>query len=640
MDTKEMIERKGFDPKAIEFLNNFLYEFNDLFGSYLSQEEVLERINDYLDEIEFVEEIPYSEENGVIGLYNLEEKKVYIRKSDIESEKSTFFHEMVHVLHEKLVTAELQENFEIQDESHQMYLTGIGVDEGFTEYLTSKRNEKFSKEKIFNSYPILTQQFRFLANIVGEEDLISGIFNGYEQVSGLLQKKLNWEENDCSDYCKAMSVIAKYEKEVLREKIEASRKKSAADRAFDIIFGDQNQKKSRFPREVDSAIDEIVKKYLMQTVNSVEDFYSLMENMKMYAKSLGKDVGAEMMLTLYQQYKKHPEFNLEESNPELCEPFKIYDKLQEFYDLCFEEKLQFVAEDRELQTLIFNANNSYDFKKMIIQHMCVDDKFGNLGLDRFVRDDHQLSDYNALYGMLTSGLLKEKIQSGEVKPEALALEWIQYDDYDGEFSLFNIFNANGTKEEYLGTYALGELDCNEVSQYEIAKMTVEEKRKMVSRICQDVYDSKMTDESVEKYLFLCDSKSKEVCYACSEENQWMIFEWDDSVMEIYDKPEYISSIAEENIKRTKRWLDMGQDDILCLLGLQHAGVIEQSVVKEYIGKKIEKQYLTPDDIEVEINRQNVTIGEIKKKVQEVAERVDKKKQGDTLLINGGEDIEK
>ena len=140
MDTKEMIERKGFDPKAIEFLNNFLYEFNDLFGSYLSQEEVLERINNYLDEIEFVEEIPYSEENGVIGLYNLEEKKVYIRKSDIESEKSTFFHEMVHVLHEKLVTAELQENFEIQDESHQMYLTGIGVDEGFTEYLTSKIN--------------------------------------------------------------------------------------------------------------------------------------------------------------------------------------------------------------------------------------------------------------------------------------------------------------------------------------------------------------------------------------------------------------------------------------------------------------------------------------------------------------------
>ena len=74
--------------------------------------------------------------------------------------------------------------------------------------------------------------------------------------------------------------------------------------------------------------------------------------------------------------------------------------------------------------------------------MCVDDEFGRFILDRFVRDEHQVSDYNALYGMLTSGLLKEKIQSGEIKPETLALEWIQYDDYDGQFSLFNIFNAN------------------------------------------------------------------------------------------------------------------------------------------------------------------------------------------------------
>ncbi|MEI3401650.1 MAG: hypothetical protein V8R51_04790 [Clostridia bacterium] len=42
----------------------------------------------------------------------------------------------------------------------------------------------------------------------------------------------------------------------------------------------------------------------MQTVNSVEDFYSLMENMKMYAKSLGKDVGAEMMPTFINNTKK------------------------------------------------------------------------------------------------------------------------------------------------------------------------------------------------------------------------------------------------------------------------------------------------------------------------------------------------
>ena len=85
--------------------------FNDLFGSYLSQEEVLERINDYLDEIEFVEEVPYSEgSDGLIGLYNYKEKKVYVKIMDIESEKSVYFHEMVHVLHEKL-NDELGEEF-------------------------------------------------------------------------------------------------------------------------------------------------------------------------------------------------------------------------------------------------------------------------------------------------------------------------------------------------------------------------------------------------------------------------------------------------------------------------------------------------------------------------------------------------
>jgi hypothetical protein len=121
-----------------------------------------------------------------------------------------------------------------------------------------------------------------------------------------------------------------------------------------------------------------------------------------------------MFEAIYHQYKKHPEFNLEESNPELCQSLKIYDKLQEFYNLSFEEKLQFLAEDEELKALIANNENSYAFIKMVVQNMNIDEEFVNFRLDRFVRDDHQLSDYNALYGMLTSGLLKEKIKSVKI----------------------------------------------------------------------------------------------------------------------------------------------------------------------------------------------------------------------------------
>lgn len=262
-------------------------------------------------------------------------------------------------------------------------------------------------------------------------------------------------------------------------------------------------------------------------------------------------------------------------------------------------------------------------------------------LDRFVRDDHQLSDYNALYGMLTTGLLKEKIQSGEVKPETLALEWIMNDDSNGQVSVFNLFNANGVEEEYLGTYELDGCDCDELSQYGIAKMTMEERRKQVSRICQDMYDREIRDEDIGKYHFLCDKNSKKLLFACSAENKWINIEDEDEdeVLEIIDKPEYISSITEEKIKHIRRYIDMDSPDVAILRLLHSAGLIEQSTIDDYF-KKMEKQYLTPEDIEIEAERQNVSMKEVKKMVQDFAERIDKKEQGNTLLINGGEDIEK
>ena len=358
MDTKEMFERKGFDKKTIEFLNNFLYEFNNLYGSFLSQEDVLERIKDYLDEVEFVDEMRKDE---VVGCYNTENKRIDIKKSNIEEEKSVFFHEMVHVLHEKL-DEEFKENCVFQ----QMDFGGTGVDEGFTAYLTSKRDEKFFESKD-DSYPILKEQFGFLVNIVGEEDLIKGIFNSLEQVNSILQKKLNWKENDRYDYCKAMTAIYEYEDEILAKR---NRKKGSAESLLESIFG-AGVNEFTIPEEVNLAKETIVEKYLMQTITSKEDFYALMNNMKIYAKSLGKDVGEEMIMTLYKQYKKHPEFNLEESNPELCKSFEIYDKLQKFYDLSLEEKFQVLAENKEFTA---SLNNSYAFKKMVVQHMNEDKK--------------------------------------------------------------------------------------------------------------------------------------------------------------------------------------------------------------------------------------------------------------------------
>lgn len=114
---------------------------------------------------------------------------------------------------------------------------------------------------------------------------------------------------------------------------------------------------------------------------------------------------------------------------------------------------------------------------------------------------------------------------------------------------------------------------------------------------------------------------------------------EDEVLKITDKPEYNPSITEEKIKHIKRYIDMDLPDATLLRSLHSAGLIEQSTVDDYF-EKVEKQYLTPEDIEIEADRQNVSMKEIKKMVQEFAERIEKKEQGNTLLINGGEDIEK
>ena len=642
MDTKEMFERKGFDSKSVEFLNGFLYEFNDLYSKYLSQEEVIQRINDYLDEIEFVDEMPEELIDIAVGCYYPNEKKVLIKKMELEDkEKSTFFHEMIHVLRQKIkddASNAVEDSFYNLDEEDNDNLLAAerlnvhGIDEGFTQYLTIERNAKYSNNRFAVGYPILTKQAGFLMDLIGKDTMIQGMFSNLENIVKSMKEKLNCECNDITNYARNMNVIWKYEHELEYKKGPKTRE----ERLLDMIFGDPIAK--RIPSYVEDAQNNIVKLYLQQKVNNIEEFQLLLENAKKYAKSLGTDFGPEMFEAIYKQYRKHPEFNLEESNPKLCETFKIYDKLQEFYSLSFEEKLQFLVDDKEFLALIYDSKNSYAFKKMVVQHMYDDEELDVFRLGRFVRDDHQLSDYSALYGMLTTGLLKEKIQSGEVKPETLALEWIENDDYRGAVSLFNIFNASGTKEEYMGTYLLGGLECDEISQYEIAHMSIEERKKQVSRICQDVYKREMTDEDLGKYLFLCDSNSKKLTFACSLENKWMNIEIEDEVMEIIDKPEYISSIAEEDIKRAKRFINMGIDGVF-LTHLSNAGIIQQSVIDEYL-KKLEKQYLTPDDIEVEVDRQNVTIGEIKKKVEEFAERVDKKKQGNNLLINGGEDIDK
>lgn len=74
-DIRKVFENKNFDDESLEYISNFIDEFDSIFGKYVPREEVIRRINENLDEI-----ITYDFENDgkreVLGNYNIE-KNMY-----------------------------------------------------------------------------------------------------------------------------------------------------------------------------------------------------------------------------------------------------------------------------------------------------------------------------------------------------------------------------------------------------------------------------------------------------------------------------------------------------------------------------------------------------------------------------------
>ena len=67
----EVFKDKNFDEITLKYINNFIEEFDDLFGKYVNREEVIKRIKENLNQ-SFV----FKEIKGAKGLYYNKEKKI------------------------------------------------------------------------------------------------------------------------------------------------------------------------------------------------------------------------------------------------------------------------------------------------------------------------------------------------------------------------------------------------------------------------------------------------------------------------------------------------------------------------------------------------------------------------------------
>ena len=92
-DLKEIFKDKNFDEKTLELIDNFLNEFEEVFGKYLSREKVIDRIKNNLNHsVVFTNEL----RKNVSGVYNSEEKIIRMLPDLGEEQlKSVFFHEMI-----------------------------------------------------------------------------------------------------------------------------------------------------------------------------------------------------------------------------------------------------------------------------------------------------------------------------------------------------------------------------------------------------------------------------------------------------------------------------------------------------------------------------------------------------------------
>ena len=124
-EIREVFKDKNFNVETLELIENFIKEFDGLFGKYVSKEELIKRIKENLNE-----NIIFTtfEKGQVLGRYNSKQKKISIAQNiSGEKLKSVFFHEMIHCItnHEDYIgfTGELDLGAR----------TAVGITEGFTQ---------------------------------------------------------------------------------------------------------------------------------------------------------------------------------------------------------------------------------------------------------------------------------------------------------------------------------------------------------------------------------------------------------------------------------------------------------------------------------------------------------------------------
>lgn len=304
-DIKEKLKYKNFDERALNYICNFVEEFDSLFGKYVNKEEIIKRIINNLDNFEFCDEFSSSKGN-VAGTYSNSKKEIKILKNidkNDEKIKSIIFHEMIHCITanpEEQVTGFSKKYF-FEEDNDELNVTMHGFTEGFTEYATKIRDNKYSLaegERI--SYPILTEQVQNIVSLIGEDRFFDIAFNNPKDFIEEMELEYGYaiDFRELEYLLESFETIWKEEKNIYRENNTIS----AGNLLLSTILGIRTDSEElKFAKN--NIIRTLEKLLLTKQITTMDEFNKLYDTMKIYRKQLNSSDNIEMYELLYDKLK-------------------------------------------------------------------------------------------------------------------------------------------------------------------------------------------------------------------------------------------------------------------------------------------------------------------------------------------------
>ena len=153
-EIEETLQEKKYDRKIQYYLMKFLEEFDELFGSFTSKQDVIERIKNNIKNIKWVDKTK-DEEGEYLGLWKADTGEIFLNPCMGDRLLGdVFFHEMIHAIRtDQEGNIGLSSKYAIDGVEEKMPI-GIALEEGFTQFVTNIRNIRYANLFTGRAYDI------------------------------------------------------------------------------------------------------------------------------------------------------------------------------------------------------------------------------------------------------------------------------------------------------------------------------------------------------------------------------------------------------------------------------------------------------------------------------------------------------